>query len=153
MTSAGQRCVVGHRDEGNAIVEFVVLAMLLMLPLVYVLLAVFRVQTASYALSSAALEAGRVFATAPSVDVAGPQALAAARLVMADSGLSLRADQLEITCSSRPCLRPGSRVVVVLTYQVGLPLVPRVLAGGAPASVRVTSRHLEVVDRFRAVAR
>ena len=66
MTSAGQRCVVGHRDEGNAIVEFVVLAMLLMLPLVYVLLAVFRVQTASYALSSAALEAGRVFATAPS---------------------------------------------------------------------------------------
>lgn len=140
-------------DGGNAIVEFVYLALLLMVPLVYVLLTVFRVQSAAYAVSSAAREAGRVFATSPTVGDAGDDAFAAASIVMRDSNLSLRSGQLGIRCSSRPCLEPGSRVDVVITYDVGLPFVPRVLADRAPASLRVTTRHLEVVDRFRAAAR
>jgi hypothetical protein len=135
-------------DEGNAIVEFVYLAILLMVPLVYVLLTVFRVQGAAYAVSSAAREAGRVYATSEVVDEAGPRALTAARIVMRDSDLSLPADNLRITCSSDPCLAPGSRVNVVITYDATLPLLPSVF-GHSPASVRVTSRHLEVVDRFR----
>ena len=87
------------RDDGNAIVEFVYLAVLLMVPLVYVLLTVFRVQAASYAVSSAAREAGRVYATADDLDTAGPRAFAAANLVMGDSDMSLRPDQVEISCS------------------------------------------------------
>lgn len=144
------RIVQDDPENGNAIVEFVYLALVLMLPLVYILLTVFRVQAASYAVSSAAREAGRVYATAESLDDAGPRAFAAASLVMGDSDLPLRADQMEITCSSTPCLVPGSRVNVVLTYQVALPLVPRFFSDRAPATVRVTSRHLEVVDRYQA---
>ena len=147
------RAAGGGGESGNAIVEFVYLAILLMVPLVYILITVFRVQSASYAVSSAAREAGRVYATTDSVDDAGPRAFAAASLVMSDSDLPLRAEQLEITCSRTPCLQPGSQVNVVLTYQVALPLVPRIFADRAPASVRVTSRHLEVVDRFQAGAR
>ena len=75
-----------RRDEGNAIVEFVYLAVLLMVPLVYVLLTVFRVQAAAYAVSSASREAGRVYATSDAVDEAGPRALVAARLVMSELG-------------------------------------------------------------------
>ena len=153
MSPKSPMTTLGQHESGNAIVEFVVLAMLMMLPLVYILLTIFRVQSATYALSSASLESGRVFVTAPSVADAAPQALAAARLVMADSGLTLRTDEVAFTCSSNPCLRPGSRVTVVLTYQVDLPLVPRFLAGNAPASVRISSRHLEVVDRFRVAAK
>ena len=140
-------------EDGNAIVEFVYLAVLLMIPLVYVLITVFRVQAASFAVSSAAREAGRVYATADDVDVAGPRAFAAASIVMADSDLPLDRDQLAITCSSDPCLQPGSQVNVVMTYNVTLPLVPRFFLDRAPASVRVTSRHLEVVDRYRTAAR
>lgn len=147
------RVVRDEPENGNAIVEFVYLAILLMLPLVYILLTVFRVQAASYAVSSAAREAGRVYATAGSLDDAGPRAFAAASLVMSDSDLPLRGDQMEITCSSTPCLVPGSRVNVVLTYQITLPLVPRFFSDRAPATVRVTSRHLEVVDRYQAGAR
>lgn len=148
-----RRVVRDHPEAGNAIVEFVYLAVLLMLPLVYILLTVFRVQAASYAVSSASREAGRVYATAEALDDAGPRAFAAASLVMSDSDLPLRTDQMEITCSSTPCLVPGSRVNVVLTYQVSLPLVPRFFSDRAPATVRVTSRHLEVVDRYQAGAR
>jgi hypothetical protein len=140
-------------DAGNAIVEFVYLAVLLMVPLVYVLLTVFRVQAAAFAVSSAAREAGRVYATSDSVGDAGPRAFAAAGIVMADSGLSLSANDLRINCSASRCLQPGSRVEVAMTYQVALPLVPHFLSVRAPASIRVTSHHLEVVDRYRAPAR
>jgi Flp pilus assembly protein TadG len=136
-------------DDGNALVEFVYLAVLLMVPLVYVLLTVFRVQGASYAVSSAAREAGRVFVTSDSQDAAGERALTAAALVMGDSNLPLDARDLRITCSSRPCLTPGSRVEVDIEYDVSLPLLPRLFDDRAPATVRVSSHHLEVVDRFR----
>lgn len=153
MTAPASGRRVRCDDSGNAIVEFVLLAVLLLVPLVYVLLTVFRVQGAAYAVSSAAREAGRVFATSDRVDDAGPRAFAAASIVMRDSNLRLAARDLRIRCSSTPCLEPGSRVDVVIEYDVGLPLLPRVFDGRAPATVRVSSRHLEVVDRFRAAAR
>ena len=139
-------------DSGNAIVEFVFLAVLLMVPLVYVLITVFKVQAGAYAASSAAREAGRVFVTAGSVDVAEERAYAAGRIVMRDSGLTLDPHDLRITYSGDRCLEPGSTVTVVVTYRVELPLVPRIL-GRAPGSVRVSSEHVEVVDRYRAVPR
>lgn len=136
-------------DEGNAIVEFVYLAVLLMVPLVYLLLTVFRVQGAAFAVSSAAREAGRVYATSGALDKAGPRAFTAARIVMNDSNLPLSADDLRIDCSNGPCLAPGSRVHVAIRYDVSLPLLPRLFHGRSPATVRVTSSHLEVVDRYR----
>jgi len=136
-------------EEGNAIVEFVYLAVLLMVPLVYVLLAVFRVQAAAYAVSGASREAGRVFVGTESNDDARRHAFTAASLVMADSNLSLRQDQLAITCSADPCLTPGSTVDVTIDYAVPLPFLPPFLADVAPASIRVSGQHLEVVDRFR----
>jgi Flp pilus assembly protein TadG len=148
-----RRVIAGDVQSGNAIVEFVYLAVLLMVPLVYVLITVFRVQAASYAVSSAAREAGRVYATSSSIDDADGRAFAAARMVMADSQLSLDDDQLRITCSTHPCLKPGSQVNVVMTYNVALPLVPRFFSDRALATIHVTSSHLEVVDRYRTAAR
>lgn len=140
-------------DDGNAIVEFVYLSVLLMVPLVYVLLTVFQVQRAAYSASSAAREAGRVFASAEDVGSAEQRARTAAAIVLHDSGLTLRPGDLHISCSSDPCLAPGSRVVVVVRHDVALPLLPHFLDDEAPATVQVSSEHLEVVDRYREVAR
>jgi Flp pilus assembly protein TadG len=140
-------------DEGNAIIEFLYLAVLLMVPLVYVLLSVFAVQRATYATSSAAREAGRVFATSSDVSEADARAATAARIVLADSGLDAADVDLRVNCSSRPCLAPGSRVEVRIRYDVALPLLPRLFDGAAPATIRTEGRHVEVVDRFRQVRR
>ncbi len=151
MTSRALLVRLRSDDGGSAIVEFVFLAVLLMVPLVYVLLTVFKVQGASYAVSSAAREAGRVYATADDESLGADRAVAAAAIVMADSGLVLDAGGLQITCSAQPCHTPGARIEVEIAHDVVLPLVPSVLDGSAPASVHVTSRHVQVVDRFRAV--
>ena len=138
-------------DGGNAIVEFVYLAVLLMVPLTYVLLTVFHVQRASYAASSAAREAGRAFATSTEGDAAQDRAVLAARLVMRDSGLRLDASDVRIACSTTPCLEPGSTIRVSVSQDVSLPLLPRLFGDRAPAVVHVSSEHLEVVDRYRQV--
>jgi Flp pilus assembly protein TadG len=127
-------------DEGNAIVEFVYLAILMMVPLAYLLLTVFRVQGATYAVSSASREAGRVFVTSASSD-ADARATTAASIVMADSGLDLDANQLLIRCSTHPCLTPGANVEVTLGYDVDLPFLPRFLDDLLPASIHVEGRH------------
>lgn len=138
-------------DDGNAIVEFVYLAVLLMVPLVYVLLTVFRVQSAAYSVSGAAREAGRVFATAASAEQGEERAFVAAAIVMSDTQLKLRPREFTITCSSDPCLQPGSTVEVTVEHDAELPLLPALFGSAAP-SIKVSSSHLEVVDRYRRAA-
>jgi hypothetical protein len=149
VTSAWPRDAGG--DDGNAIIEFVYLAILLMIPLAYLLITVFRVQGATYAVSSATREAGRVYVTSGSGD-ADARAATAAAIVMADSGLELDASRLSIRCSARPCLTPGANVEIAIGYDVALPFLPRFLDGAIPANIHVVGRHLEVVDRFRPVS-
>lgn len=141
-----------HRGEdGTAILEFLGLAVLLMVPLAYVLLTVFEVQRAAYAVSSATREAGRVFVTADSTAQGEVRAFAAAGIVLRDSGLALQPGGLVLACSADPCLTPGATVTVELNHEVALPLAPPVFGGAAPAAVPVSGTHVAVVDRFRPV--
>ena len=65
-------------EAGTAIVEFVLLAVLLMVPMVYIVLVAFRLQSTAYALAAATREAGRAFVTAPDTELAQERAVAAA---------------------------------------------------------------------------
>lgn len=148
MRSASRPDVKAGHDSGSALVEFVALAVLLCLPLVYVVTAVARVQAASVAATAAAREAGRAYVTAPDPGRAASRARAVADLALRDQGLTLRPDQLRLRCELGPCLAPGSRVRVEVRLPVALPGVPEVLGGGA-LSVPVSARTLVTVDVFR----
>ena len=137
---------------GAAVVEFCFLALLLMVPVVYVVLAVFRVQAGSYGITAAAREAGRAFVTADDPELAERRARAAAAIAAADQGLTLAPGALTISCSARPCLTPDSRVVVEIDSAVSLPFLPAVFADRALASIALHARHIEVVDLYRTVS-
>jgi Flp pilus assembly protein TadG len=137
-------------DEGAAMVEFIVLAVTLAVPLCYLLISVFDVQRASYGASAATREAARVFVRAPSTDVGQERAVAAAGLALADHGIELDSADLEITCSATPCLTPGATVQVSYRSHVRLPLVPA-MAGHDIASISVTASHTQVVDEYTEV--
>lgn len=141
-------------DRGSAIVEFCYLALLLLVPLAYAMLTLFQLQKAAYAVSSASREAGRAFVTSPDAGTGYGAALAAARIAASDHRLNLRADAVNIGCSPDPAcsLLPGQRVEIRVDVQVPLPLIPRVLAGAVPASVAVSGRHVETVDKYRATS-
>jgi len=134
-------------DGGSALIEFTLLATVLMVPFVYAVLCVFEVQRAAYALTAASREAGRAFVTAPDGVRADERARGAADLVLADHGVP-SSTGVRIECSETPCLSPGARVTVVLTTSVRLPFVPA-WGDGRAATVPVRARHTEVVDGFR----
>lgn len=97
-------------------IEFVFVAVLILIPLVYFVVAIALVQRSTVAVTHAAREAGRAFATADSTDHGVQRAQVAVRLALADQGLSddanrryVEADQ---TCESRtitPSLTPGAQ--------------------------------------------
>ncbi len=137
------------RDErGSAIVEFVVLGVLLLVPLVYLVLVLARVQAGAFAVAQASREAGRAFVTATDGRAAEARARAAAQISFEDHDLADSA-RLTLACDGSPCLRPGGRVSATATVTVPLPLVPAFAREVAPLTVPVTATHVSTVDRFR----
>ena len=140
-----------RRDErGSAVVEFSGLAILLMVPLVYVMLGVFDVQRASYGATAATRAAGRAFIIVPaglSEDEARSRAFEAARLAMQDQGVELTSDQLTISCDPA-CLEPGSTVTVTLATDAPLPFIPDAL-GGEPPAIHLSASHTEPYGDYR----
>lgn len=140
-------CASSHADDGRAIIEFIFLGFLLLLPLTYLVLTAARIQAASFSASLAGREAGRAFVTATTDQEAFARARAAASLAFGDFSFDTAA-ALGVTCDGTPCLRPEGSVTSTATIEVQLPLVPDFIADHVPASVTVSSTHVATVDRF-----
>jgi Flp pilus assembly protein TadG len=144
-------------DAGNALVEFVFVAVLVMVPLVYVIVAVATVQRSQLAVAQAARQAGRAFATSDTAAAAPVRMRAAVRLALADQGLAddaqLRIVAVGGSCTTGPSvvprLEPGAVFTVCVSRRVELPAVPSLLEG---RGVRTVGAYVVHVDDFRAAA-
>lgn len=137
----------GQEESGSAMVEFIVLSVVLMVPIFYLVMMLARLQAGAYAVSGAAREAGRAYVTSPVQGMAAGRAQAAAGVAFADQGF---ADQggITITCDGSPCLRRDGRVEVTAVVSVPLPFIPDFVAGVIPTVVPVRASHVASVDRF-----
>ena len=136
-----------RRESGTATVEFVWLTILLLVPFVYVLVAVFDTQRASYAVAAASRAAARAYLQADDPAAADQRARTAARVALDDQ--DVHAD-VRITCEPSPadCLQPGSSVRVVVRTVQPLPLTPSAL-GDQLGGVAVDSSHSEPYGTYR----
>jgi Flp pilus assembly protein TadG len=140
----------GERDRGSAAVEFVSLGVLLLVPLVYFVIAMSRVQAASFAADGAAREAARAFVTASDDEEGYRRAAIAVRLGLLDQGFDdARDGSLSVDCSTAICLTPGSQVVTKVQVRVVLPGVPRFIDHVLSTSVTVRASQTAIVDQFR----
>jgi hypothetical protein len=144
---AGELRIAG--EGGSALVEFVFLAVLVVVPLLYLVLTLSRLQAGAYAVSAAAREAGRAYVTADSADAAPRRAEAAARLAFEDQGFSSTQSRLDLSCDGSPCLHPAARVTMVASVRVPLPLVPAFARAVIPLEISESASHVAVVDPFR----
>lgn len=136
-----------RRDDGRAVVEFIVLGLGLLLPLVYLVLTAARIQAGAFSASLAGREAGRAFVTAANDNDGRERAHAAAGLAFDDFSFDEGAG-VELRCDGTPCLRPGGQVTSTASIEVQLPLVPDFLAAHVPTSVTVSSTHVSAVDTY-----
>ena len=134
-------------DDGNALVEFVFLAVLLMLPLLYVLMTAFQVQAAAFGATEAARQAGRAFAVSDSVEAGQAGAASAAALAMQDQGVR-DSGPPEIACA-QACLTPGSTVTVTVRYRVPLAFLGALFDRSTAPAIPVTAVHTQTVDTFQ----
>lgn len=130
-------------EAGSAVVEFIFLGVLLLVPVVYLVITVGQVQAASFAVVGAADAAAKVYATAPDTATAEARAAEAAHLALNDFGLPEDRMLMEAVCSGE-CLAPGTRVTVQVRFEVPLPGVPWL--DGSP--VVVESEATQIVERF-----
>ncbi len=134
-------------ERGSALVEVVWLAILLLVPLIYLVIAVFEVQRSAFAATAASRAAARAYVLAPSVAEAEQRARAAGAVALADQHVDPAGTRLTIRCTG-VCLAPGSVVRVVVRGQVRLPLVPPIF-GDQPPSIRVEAEHTVPYGTFR----
>jgi hypothetical protein len=137
----GRRTPDADAEQGTALLEVLVLGVGLLVPLLYGVVSVMSVQSASYAVTSAAREAARAYVTAKTPAQGSVRARTATRLVLADAGIAAAAPRVRCVGG---CLQPGSRVDVTVSVAVVLPLVP-----GGP-TVTVVGAESMPVDTYRA---
>ena len=137
-----------RRDDGTALVEVSWLALLLMVPLVYVVLAVYDIQRHAFAVTAAARAAGRPRA-APDAGQGEARARAAAALALADQRVDADAVRLDLTC--RPAGDASHRArswSSTCAPRCGCRCSRAVLGDGAP-SIRVDAAHTFPYGTFR----
>lgn len=137
-----------RNDDGTALVEFTWLAILLLIPLVYVVLAALAVQRAAFAETAAAREAARAYATAGSDAEGERRAEEAVALAMHDQGVPWTPSGRVVDCGACT-FAPGSEFTVDLHSVVPLPFVPSWLCGDrCVAGIPVSAHHRERIDCY-----
>lgn len=144
----GRERAARDSESGTALIEFSWLAIVLLLPLVYIMIAVFDVQRASFGVSAASQSAAQSFVSAPNVHTAYARARQTAELTLDDHSVSGADVTIRCLPSPRSCLQPGSSVRVTVLVRQPLPLTPSIL-GDQIAAVRVDSSHTEPYGTFR----
>ena len=141
-------------EAGNAIVEFVFVALLALVPLVYLILAVATVQRARLAVTNAARDVGRAIAASQPGEQIDVRAEAALEIALRNQGLPPTDVQLKFVAATENCgsaalapdLGPGAEFTVCVIRQQSVPAVPSMLGG---KGITLTGRYVVHIDDYR----
>lgn len=153
------RAAIGRSvtDDGRAIIEVVFLAVLLLIPTVYILIGVLRVQAATLAVAQAARDVGRLIETSPGLPSLD-QAAAVARVALNDQNISDRELRIATSQPGGECARaasatfsrhPGTDYDVCVVAVVTLPGVPTALTGSRNYVTGVYTVHIDELREGR----
>ncbi len=128
-------------ERGSASLEFIGAGIVLLVPLVYLIIALAQIQSHTFGVDAAARYAARVLALNPaSVDFIGSNVADIAE----QYGLSADNLQVAVTCvDAGPCPAPGGLVTITVTALSPLPLMPDFITtnGGASVTLSASSTH------------
>ncbi|WP_213813897.1 hypothetical protein [Glaciihabitans sp. dw_435] len=136
-------------ERGSASLEFITAGVILLVPLVYLILALSSAQSGAMAAEGAARQAARVFVRGTSIADAQVRAERAVDLTLADYGIDPDAARVRISCApvASDCLHRRGFVTVSVTARVPLPLIPA-FGSDLPAGVSLSSSATQQVSRF-----
>lgn len=136
-------------DEGSAPLEFVVAGVVLLVPLVYLVIALGLIQGHTLGVEAGSRHIARSIATASDAAEADRRAEAVLASVVEDYGLDREAVTVTASCRTPgACPAAGATLVVTVSTRVALPLVPAVLGLDRFASIPLQASSAQKVSRF-----
>jgi Flp pilus assembly protein TadG len=149
LWSGSSSRAAGTGERGSASLEFLTAGLILLMPLVYLVVALSAIQGGALAVEGAARQAARVYVQSPDAEEAGMRAARAVEFGLADYGIEAGNASVRIDCeTARTCLTRRSAVTVTVHVLVALPLVPDVLSLQDVARVPVRASATQTVSRF-----
>lgn len=136
-------------DAGSSSLEFIAVGVIMLVPLLYLVIAVGSVQEQSLGVEAAARQAARAIASAPDLSTAAGRGERVLEEIVEEYGIDPGAVDVEVSCRPRPspCPATGTTVVVTVSTRVPLPLVPGVLGLDQATSVPVEAVSVQKVSR------
>lgn len=137
-------------ERGSASLEFILVGILLLVPLVYLVVALGVIQGQALGAEAGARHVARAVSTAAGADEARGRAERIVDAVITEYGMDEASVDVSLTCSPSGgiCPEPGATLVVTLRTRVALPLVPPVLGLDRLASIPVEASAAQKVSRF-----
>ena len=129
-------------DSGTAVIEFIFASVVLLIPVVYLMLALSQLQAASYATTSTAISASRIAARDASPSERRAQEVA--KMHFTDFGLSDVPIAIDYSCSG-PCGQAGSLITARVETKVALPGFPLLFGSNRSPHITLRSTHTDVV--------
>ena len=137
-------------EEGSAALEFIAVGVLLLVPLVYLIVALGTIQEQSLGVEAAARHLTRTLSLAPDAEAGAARAQRVLDGVAAEYGIDPAELDVGMTCApiASPCPAAGATVTVTVRTRVQLPLVPAVLGLDRAAVVPVEGIAVQKVSRL-----
>ena len=136
-------------ERGSALVEFVFIALVVFVPLIYIVAGFSAVQRGVFASTAAARAAGRAIGTAADASTGQQRALRAAQLAVEDQ--SVQATDMRVAYAApgadcadaggyTPTLAPGEEFSVCVTVTVRIPFLPEFIDANTATGQFVVER-------------
>lgn len=137
-------------DDGSAALEFITVGVILLIPLVYLVIALGAIQEQTLGAEAAARHTVRAIAMAPDAAAAAAEGEAVLAGIIEEYGLDPDAVDVSMSCSpaGADCPSAGATLIVTVAARVHLPLVPQVFGLDRATSVVVQADAVHKVSRL-----
>lgn len=136
-------------DEGSAALEFITVGVILLVPVIYLVIALGAIQEQTFGAEAAARHTARAMAMAPDAATGARRSEAVLAGVVDEYGLDPDAVDVSLSCTpiGVACPSAGATLTVTVSTRVRLPLVPPLLGLDRVTAIGVEAASAQRVSR------
>ncbi|WP_292834873.1 TadE family protein [Microbacterium sp.] len=139
-----------RQEEGSAALEFILVGLILLVPIVYLIVALGAIQGQALGVESGARQLARTIATSDDAATSDARAERVIAAIVEEYGIDRGSLTVDVSCAGggSPCPEAGATLLVTVSASVPLPLVPAVLGMQNFVRVPVQATGAQKVSRY-----
>lgn len=137
-------------DEGSAALEFITVGLILLVPLVYLIVALGMIQEQTLGTEAAARHTARVISLASDAETAAERSEQVLAGIVDEYGLDPAGVEVTITCTpaGSQCPAAGATMTVTIRTVVPLPLMPPLFGLDRSTAIPIEASSVQKISRL-----